>query len=269
MTLVRCLALVLAVGCVNVAWAQRDDAQGERLSRAELRSEFERRYDAWQRCLQEMPTDALLLHGDPLLSEECASAYGYMMDLGLRALPYIMQKIEAGDWWLARGVYRMTKRRFHRSEYAEPSDYGDAHTKAEMLVAWWHSGEKGTRRRFEELYARWGKLKSPERTLLWTAPTYLYDERGTLTSTRAETQFTEAGEVYDAVQCLGIPVLPQIVDTLRQGQADFLPIALELTEGAGGLGEPTTPPEPAAFVDWWEANKQDWLIPWPEEEAEE
>ena len=28
---------------------------------------------------------------------------------------------------------------------------------------------------------------------------------------------------------------------------------------------PPDRPEVAAFLAWWEANKQDWLIPWPEE----
>jgi len=227
----------------------------------ELRPEFDRRYSAWT---QRQMTTEDLLRGDPLLSQSGARTYWHLMDLGLPALPLIMEKMDAGDLWLARGANRMIKRRFHVSEYADRADLGDAWTIARMLIAWWQQGRAGTENRFRELRARWRELKSPEKTPVWTSRTHVND-RGYLYTLR--TAFTPAGEVYDGLQCLGIAVLPHIVETLKEGEADFLPIALELTDGAGGLGDPTRPPEVAAFLEWWEANKQDWLIPWPEEPA--
>jgi len=263
----RRLGLVFAVACLSVALAPDDGPQEERLTPQQVRAEFERRYHAWRESLRQMRVEEYLAHGDPLLTKATARPYWQMMELGLPALPYIMQKMEAGDWWLARGVYVIAKRRFHRSEYSNPADYGDAHTKADMLLAWWQRGEEGPQRRFQQLYAKWRQVKTPGGTVLWTAETLLYDHRGELTSPRARMEFTEAGEVYDAIQCLGIAALPHIVKTLQQGHADLLAIAVKLTDGAGGLGEPTRPPEIQEFLRWWEANKQRYAIPWPDEEA--
>jgi len=259
--------LLFAFACLSVALAQDDSPQDEPLTPEQVRAEFERRYDAWRESLRQMRVEEYLPHGDPLLTKATARPYWQMMDLGLPALPYMMQKMEAGDWWLARGVYVIAKRRFHRSEYSNPADYGDARTKSDMLLAWWHRGEEGTQRRFDELYAKWREFKSPQRTLLWTAEVYLSDDDGQLSSPRVGMEFTQAGEVYDAIECLGIAALPHIVETLKQGHTDLLATALDLTDGAGGLGEPTAPPKIEDFLQWWEANKHRYAIPWPDEEA--
>jgi len=191
------------------------------------------------------------------------------MDLGLPAIPYLMEKMEAGDWLLATGVSRITRRCFHSSEYPEGSALGDVHTIARMLLAWWRGGREATHIRFNELWEKWRTIKAPGRTLLWTAKVYLYDDRGELSTPQAGMEFTAAGEIYSAIECLGIAALPLIVQTLNEGHPDLLPIALKLTDGAGGLGDPSRLPPIEDFLRWWEANKEDWLIPWPEEHAEE
>ncbi len=79
--------------------------------------------------------------------------------------------------------------------------------------------------------------------------------------------------VYQAIEDLGIAVLPCIVEMLKEGKHDFIDMAVKLTDNKPPVrGEPpSTLPvaeelKAERFLRWWEQNKQDWLIPWPEEE---
>jgi len=242
-----------------------------------LRAAFEQRYERWQVVRRE----ALEGPGSDLDTAKLfgSEAWQRLTQLGVGAVPLFIKKLPH-DHMLGHALHNITGWRYHVTrtgaspaewlwrvaEFPDIQSTGGPPDAVAIWLRWWGEGPEFAAQSFRDLRARWPETATPGRRLLWATETYLDTIHGQLHT--QQRQLTPAGEVYDAIQCLGIAVLPHIVETLREGEADFLPIALELTDGAGGLGDPTRPPEVAAFLEWWEANKQDWLIPWPEEPEE-
>lgn len=229
-------------------------------------AEFSVRYAAWRDYVLNHRADYALV-GSPLQTEEGWRLYQRLTDLGLPALPALMRRMEDGDALLAAAASQITKRRFERADFGGPRVYGDQRAIAELLVEWWRSGDPGVRQRFDALWEEWQRIRGAEETLLWTEETVLDGTRGELRTRRKAA--TRAGEVLDSIRSLGIAALPHIVATLSEGEADLLPVALEFTKGAEISAHPEKPPRVEEFLVWWETNKQDWLIPWPEEDGEE
>lgn len=104
----------------------------------------------------------------------------------------------------------------------------------ESILSWWKGGRKQTKERFESLYTKWKSYKS----------------RG---------MSVEANKILKSIRAaLGIAALPLIVEKARQGDKELVSVMSELT--GGKVRDKATVTECLA---WWQANKQNWLIPFP------
>ncbi len=113
---------------------------------------------------------------------------------------------------------------------------GDANTLPDLWSQWWRGGPQFTRARLEAKHSEWKAMKKenqPEKS-------------------NANSKLSEMAD-------LGIPAIPFMVEKVRQGETDFIPLISRLTNKE--LAETATKEQCLA---WWEANKQKWLIPFPE-----
>ncbi len=207
-------------------------------------------------------------------------AFRALVGLGLRVLPIMMEAVHR-DSLLGYPMFLITKWRYHevRTEqngitFWTVEEYPDMRQRrtvdaVAVWARWWNEGAKGVDERYAGLKARWATLSTAERTTLWTTEAFYTREDQSLHEQR--TRITEAGRVYAAVQGVGIAVLPSLVGDLQKGHFEFLDIALALTGRPAhlpGIELPATR-RAQAFLAWWEQNKQDWLIPWPDEPTPE
>ena len=109
----------------------------------------------------------------------------------------------------------------------------------ELWIDWWNNGSELTKQRFGAKHNEWKAMKK---------------------ETKDEKSFAQnrLSEMTD----LGIPALPFMIERVKQGEIDFIPLISKLTDTK--LAETATTEQCLA---WWEANKQKWLIPFPEPNA--
>jgi hypothetical protein len=193
-----------------------------------------------------------------------------IVGLGLPALPTIMQAMkEPGPReFLIYAASDITGKSFSISDFAGagPGAWADHRVEADMWIRWWHDGAGPINRAFEESKAKWLKAATggTGEVPLWTIETD-YDSQLHILRP-VEKVMTPAGEAYQWVQDQGIAVLPLLAEQFRLGAYDFLPIAFVITGGRPALpaDKPLWPKEKAAaFLSWWDANKDKWTIPWP------
>ncbi len=230
----RWLAIsIMVVALLTFFGMQSLMSQSEDQSSDETKAEFERRYQALRESLASAPPAV----SDPLLTRDAWTLYLKMKELGPPALPYIIEKIEEGDWRLGGCVSMITKKRFNRSDYADVRYYGDAITKAGMYVEWWHEGRRDTPQQFETLYQEWKALAK-------------------------QGQDEAAADKYRLIRRLGIAALPYIIKKVEQGDAQLIPLVSRLTSGAGGAPDAISSRASAMeCLDWWNKNKQRWTLP--------
>ncbi len=200
-------------------------AQGQATQPADIRAELERRCQAWKQALLANPIRSDLT-GFP--------EFDRIVELGIPALPYIVEKLEQNRESFAFGleaaVWRITKKRFQAAEWPEGT-LGDAKTAAVLYVRWWREGRKEAPRVFEKLYTEWRGLKQAGRT-------------------------AEAEDKHKAIVDLGIDILPYLMEKMKAGDEELLGTVNRLTNGA--LGSAPTRSRAAA---WWAENKDKWTLP--------
>ena len=153
--------------------------------------------------------------------------------LGTRVLPYLVEKAnETGDMSLGLPVYIITRKTFERSEWPE-GKLGDSRTKVRLYIAWWEKGRKLTPQQFVKRHLEWKNQKN-------------------------QGNDNEAKRKLENIRALGIAALPMIIDKVSLGQIELVPLLSALTSGKI---------DPNASIQqclsWWEQNKKDWLIPFP------
>ncbi len=132
---------------------------------------------------------------------------------------------------------------------------------------WWRHGHERTAAAFGGLMAQWSQCLRAQDTTLWTTRTFYSKEKNDI---REEKALTPAGQVYWGIERLGTAVLPYLVEQMQAGHYEFASMAYRLTDNK--------PPEPdlliassktrtEKFLTWWEQNKQDWIMPWPDTPA--
>ncbi len=78
---------------------------------------------------------------------------------------------------------------------------------------------------------------------------------------------TPAGKLYMKIQAVGIGVLPSLVAQMQAGHYEFADMAYNLVNHKAPETDalfPNDSDRAKALIAWWEQNKQDWLIPWPD-----
>jgi hypothetical protein len=104
---------------------------------------------------------------------------------------------------------------------------------------WWNNGSDFTNQRFEAKHNEWKAMK----------------KETDLEKSNAKRKLSEMTD-------LGIPAIPFMVEKVKQGETALIPLISKLTDK--NISETATRQE---CLDWWEANKKKWLIPFPETNA--
>lgn len=144
-----------------------------------------------------------------------------------------MTWIEKGGWHLSGAVWRITLRRFDEDE--RPPDYaGDSKSYARAVLQWWSKAPRqDTAEKFARSYGLWKTLE-------------------------AAGQAEEARRHLSRIRNLGVAALPAMVEKIEKGDQALIPLMAELTRGKV---DPNA--SPAQCVSWWEQNKEQWLISFP------
>ncbi len=158
--------------------------------------------------------------------------YQDIIDMGLPALPYIMEIVEKGGWPLSGAVSQITRKRFEEDE--RPKDYsGDSKSYAKLAVQWYPNARKETTKLFNQRYLQWSDLKNKK------------DQ-------------DKSKEELEKIRALGIAALPLIIEKVRQGDIELIPVISKLTKNKI---DPNS--SAAQCLTWWQQNEEDWLIPFP------
>jgi hypothetical protein len=189
----------------------------------DLKVELEKRINAWSIYIEE----------HPYLSDLTGNEYyRSIFDLGIPAVPYMIEKIEQGNWALGDGVTIITKKRFE--EYERPEFIvNDSKSTAGAVVKWWEKGRKDTLVKFDKLYREKNDFKSKGRS-------------------------HEVIKKSQEICALGIAALPYLFRNVEQGDLELLEIISKLTNG-----KVNPKSRIQECISWWQQNKEDWLIPFP------
>jgi len=199
----------------------------------DLRAEFDRRYEAWKHS-QKQPQRSFFAS----LTKELYD----LIELGRPALPYLIEKLENKpdeDFMLVYPVLVLTQKLLTMEELEQLIKiYGspDSKVSARAYAKWWKTGRLRSSERFSKYYHAWKRAK----------------QRGDKST---------ADENFMDIRRLGLDVLPQVMDKIRQGDEGLIPIvsiwtSYQLKEGAS-LKE---------CLAWWEAHGQEYLLPPPPKE---
>lgn len=189
----------------------------------DVKAELETRIKAWGNYLR----------GNLFLSDLTGNKYYRdIIDLGTPAVPYMVEKIEKGNWVLSDAVSEITRKRFEEDE--RPADYrGGSQDYAKLITQWWPKARKETPQRFTKLYSEWKDLKNQGKQ-------------------------DEAREKSLQIDGLGIAALQMIFEKIELGDTDLIPIVAKLTKEKVKNNAAVT-----ECLAWWQQNKEQWLIPFP------
>ncbi|MHB0937611.1 MAG: hypothetical protein ACYDCO_06140 [Armatimonadota bacterium] len=218
-----------------------------------FQARFDRSFAAWQNWVAGQPDRALLTIGEE---------FREMVDLGPRAAPLLAEQMLAAATpregaALAEALARVTDKRIPRAQWPE-GKYLDPVVRLDLYTRWWKDGRGQTSAEFDRLYARWKELKAQGLVFVRDVYVVTYDDETKTVVPKRDLQRTELADVYDALENMGIDILPLIVEQFAAKDYDLLPIFRELTHivpRGRNLDEKV-----AYCVKWWEANKGEWLI---------
>jgi hypothetical protein len=153
--------------------------------------------------------------------------------LGMAALPYLMEKAtETEDMSLSLSINIITKKAFTKLEWPESIPM-DSRGEIKLYITWWESGRRLTPQQFSQRYSQWKVTIN----------------QGILDKTK---------EKSEEILALGIAALPLILEKVKQGDSELISIISKLTDKKV---DPNSTVEQC--ISWWEQNKEDWLIPFP------
>ncbi len=221
------ILLVPAMICLFIVLFHQGKANQQQIEahQQQIEAQLEEKLQAWGKYLQQNPWSSDLTGNE---------YYRDIIDLGIPALPYIIEKTRDGCWPLGDAITIITKKRFE--EYEQPEyNVRDSKTTATAVVKWWPKARKDTPQKFSKLYTEWKNLKN-----------------------QGEEKENEAKEELEKIRALGIAALPMIIEKVSQGNNELIPIVSKLTKAQV---DPNT--SISQCFAWWRDNKQQWLIPFP------
>jgi hypothetical protein len=210
---------------------------------------FNEKYNAWKNYILKPEISMLSIAGPRF---EC-SQFKEIVNMGMPALPYIIRAIEqdksVGDL-LWRAVKEIAKVDV-RGQYDEKkkvvvfSDFPDLKPSENVYVHWYRYGRFQTPQRFEKLYTEWKELKKQNKQ-------------------------KESGKTYQKIKDLGLDVLPLIVEKMDQGEDGLDEVFAYLTDEPLNkeqleIYSKTGKRKAQAYKEWWEKNKEKWIIPGSEQ----
>lgn len=205
-----------------------------------IKSLFEEKYQSWREYIKQ-----------PQIRRQSADeafidnrSFNEIVALGISAIPYIVEKLEADINSNNRLIYAMqkiTKKKFTLTRVGdnewEIEDFPGFKRElgnqgqARLWIEWYHSGRVQTPQRFSQLYTDWKNLKKQGKT-------------------------NEANAKYQRICDLGIDALPLIMQQIEKGDKDLVPVVSYLTDNNV---KPDT--KPSDCLNWWNNNKDMWTLP--------
>lgn len=169
-----------------------------------------------------------------------------IVNLGPSYVPLLIEK-QQEDHLLGYALYKITKFKWHEKregkrpeawiwhveEFPDISEKGGSPDSRVLWLRWWKGGREQAGNRFKLLYNKWKVYK-------------------------AEGKSSEAKNTQQTMRALGIVVTPYIIEKIKEGDTELIETVYEIT--GGKLKKTATKSE---TVDWWQRNKEDWLIPFP------
>jgi len=169
------------------------------------------------------------------------------------AVPYMLENV--GECpvlaWVAQDILKVFPQ--------ATDDLLDSSTMTKWLSAKTRTGYEDARAAFPRLRNEWARTKERSQTMaLWQDVTVLDTEWMCL---RTKRELTALGEVYVEIQNLGVFVLPLLMEGLKHGEYDFLPMIGHLTnrQAPAGAGKPEESAE--LCLKWWAKNSARWKVP--------
>jgi hypothetical protein len=153
--------------------------------------------------------------------------------IGTPVLPYLMKKAaETKDMSLNLPLILITRKSFVRDEWPE-GELGGSRELLKLYIDWWEKGRKLTPQKFSQRYSQWKNLKG-------------------------EGKEDEARKKSEEIRALGIAALPMLMEKVKEGDKELIPIISKLIDGQIDPNASTS----QCFA-WWQDNKEKWLIPFP------
>ena len=216
---------------------------------ADAKSEFEEKYQAWLRYSSEKASVRSEIDAEMLFDNR---AFRGIVKLGIPIIPFVVEK-QQQDHLLGYALHKITKLKLHTHRLGKDpnewvwtvEEFPDIREKQgppdsrTLWLRWWREGRSLTDRRFASLYLEWEELKRQKA-----------DE--------------EAERVYRRMIDLGVAALPNMMQKVELGGTDLIPAISELTDGK--VQKKATA---SACLAWWERNRKNWTIRFPECSDEE
>ena len=150
--------------------------------------------------------------------------------LGMRVVPCLVRAIKEGDpneIALSIIIEEITKRKFSRDEVY---DKNGMKKRKDIWIEWWKHGRKEDVKRFDNLYKKLRKSIEKKKV-------------------------RDSDSAKNAIQDLGVNVLPLIVAKIRDGDIDLIECVSVLTSN-----EVSKNASKKDVLVWWEKNKGRWLL---------
>jgi hypothetical protein len=167
-------------------------------------------------------------------------------ELGVQTIPLFFMKLnenpnDNGLLGSFRLVWtRITRKVFDRELYLSINTPNRKDNKGviKLYEDWWYHGRKDAPKEFQEAYANWKKFKDEGKT--------------------------EENELaLKKIRCMGTIVLPFVLDKLKQGDVEFIPV---ISFWSGDVLKDAGVEE---CIAWCEKNKEKWYIEIPADDSAE
>jgi hypothetical protein len=152
--------------------------------------------------------------------------YKALINMGVNSIPYIIDKAENDKDFVWIGWVWGEVTRVIPDPKINP-------WAKESISSWWRGGRQKARERTEGLYVKWKDNK-------------------------AKNLHKEAESNKDSIRALGIVAMPVIIEKLKGGDIEFVEVVSDITNNK--VKKNATVEE---CIKWWNENKENWLIPFP------
>jgi len=212
----------------------------------EMRVRFEKAYAAFHDRIAKDPRIQFSSIGGSEYYERY-DEYGALLRLGPGAVPFMIEKIAN------REGYRYGTSLIPLVERIARIDPGPPHD----VIGWWKA-RAATPAKFEKAYAEWKRARSTEPRLLQIEETVYDDEKRLI---KKVIKKTDLGRAFDALRAFGLDSLPHVVEKLREGDGDLIPLFDDLVGGNCPATEGTGQERIASILAWWNEHERDFLLP--------
>jgi hypothetical protein len=203
----------------------------------------------------------------PAWAIEAVPAYRKMVALGPRCLPYLTAQLGTGKHPDPDLVYVAIV--IMRVKEPVVKWTGDMEQLAQWVRQFGGNGYRVAKGAFPELRNRWETTKAKKGSSeLWQEVAVWNDEIGALEVRR---KLTPLGEIYRSIEAYGLFVLPLLMEEVKNGNWDFVPIIQAMIGSGEAVGLPGRAPARLyadACLQWWKESQAEWtvLLPPPPED---